>query len=236
MTVAALLIAATVDEALAAVEGQPAVRRLADLAWSGGALPIVVVAPDGGGRVAAALAGAPVTLAQPAPPGGDAAAIVRGLEVAVAEVRETDGVIVWPAAHVWVGPETITSLIEAHGLARDVLVVPTWNDRPGWPVLVPSSAVQRLRSVDAMVGAGEAIARLAADGLGTWPVNLGDPGAVLDAATARADLPPYEGPAAPVGGVAPEWGAAIADAPEDAPLSGPALAPWPQAGEEDELG
>ena len=53
MTVAALILAALPDRSLFEVGGQPAVRRLADVAWSGGALPVVVVAADPDGAVAA---------------------------------------------------------------------------------------------------------------------------------------------------------------------------------------
>ena len=42
MTVAAVILSATAEGALAETQGQARVRRLADLAWSGGALPIVV--------------------------------------------------------------------------------------------------------------------------------------------------------------------------------------------------
>jgi hypothetical protein len=64
-------------------------------------------------------------------------------------------------------------------------------------------------------------------------VELGDPGTIHDAATARADLPAYDGPPEPVAAHAHEWGAALADAAEDVPLEGPALAPYGQA--EDDL-
>src|SRR3546814_8905795 len=56
MTVAAVILSATTEGAIADTLGQPRVRRLADLAWSGGALPIVVLAPDQDGAVAQALA------------------------------------------------------------------------------------------------------------------------------------------------------------------------------------
>ena len=60
-------------------EQSPAVRRIADSAWAGGATPIVVVSFDPDGQVAAALAGAPVTLAEPAPAEqGPAAQMARG--------------------------------------------------------------------------------------------------------------------------------------------------------------
>ena len=55
-------------------------------------MPIVVVALDPDGAVAAALAGAPVTLAEPAPlEAGPAGQMVRGIEVALAEVARDDG-------------------------------------------------------------------------------------------------------------------------------------------------
>ena len=62
MTVAAVILAATPESALADADGQPRVRRLVDVAWAGGAVPVIVVAPDPDGLVAAALAGAPATL------------------------------------------------------------------------------------------------------------------------------------------------------------------------------
>ena len=42
----------------------------------------------------------------------------------------------------------------------------------------------------------------------------------------------YQGPPEPVGGPAPEWGAAAAEMPDEAPLEGPALAPYGQAADE----
>ena len=114
MTVAAVILAASPESALADADGMPGVRRIADVAWSGGATPIVVVSFDPDGAVAAALAGAAVTLAEPAPPEhGPAAQMARGAEVALGEVGDTDAVLLWPARMTWVGPETVTSLIEA---------------------------------------------------------------------------------------------------------------------------
>ena len=87
MTVAAVILAASPGTALADADGLPGVRRIADAAWAGGATPIVVVSFDPDGAVAAALAGAPVTLAEPAPTErGPAAQMARGADVARAEV------------------------------------------------------------------------------------------------------------------------------------------------------
>ena len=74
MTVAAVILSATPDGSLADTLGQPRVRRLADLAWSGGALPIVVVSPDPDGAVAAALAGSEAVYGSPAPVEADPSA------------------------------------------------------------------------------------------------------------------------------------------------------------------
>ena len=83
MTVAAVILSASAEGALAETQGQPRVRRLADLAWSGGAIPIVVVSPDPGGVVAAALAGSEAVHGSPAPlESGPAGQMVRGTELA----------------------------------------------------------------------------------------------------------------------------------------------------------
>jgi hypothetical protein len=55
-------------------------------------------------------------------------------------------------------------------------------------------------------------------------LDLGDPGTVIDGATAREDLPPYDGPAGPAGAHAPEWGAPAAATPDEAPVAGPSIA------------
>jgi CTP:molybdopterin cytidylyltransferase MocA len=231
MTVAAVVLAASPESALADVEGQARVRRIADAAWSGGALPIVVVSFDPNGAVAAALAGAAVTLAEPVPPpkASPAAQMLRGIEVASAEVRDVDGALIWPARMVWVSPETITSLIEAHGVDRSTMLRPTYQGQAGWPVLIPTESasllaeVARDRMPDMIVG------DLIAAGLPMRLIELGDPGAIHDADVARAALPPYLGPAEPAARHRHEWGAATADDPEDSPIEGPALAPYDQA-------
>jgi hypothetical protein len=234
VTVAAVILAATPASALADADGQPSVRRIADVAWAGGAVPLVVVAADPDGSVAAALAGAPVTLAEPAPVvTGPAGQILRGLNVARSAVTETQAALVWPARMTWVGAETITSLIEAHGTDRDAILRPQWDDEAGWPALMPLSMMEALRSVAPDRMPDEAIADVAAAGAAVRLLDLGDPGTVLDRATPRADLPPYAGPAGPLAGHVHEWGAAVAEQPDDAPLAGPALAPYGQAAAED---
>lgn len=232
MTVAAVVLAASPESALADADGLPAVRRIADAAWAGGATPIVVVSFDPDGAVAEALAGAPVTLAEPAPrEEGPKAQMARGADVARAEIEDTDAVLLWPARLAWVGPETVTSLIELHGTRPDRLLRPVWEGDPGWPALLPLAALPALRAVAADRMPPDILDDLVAAGLAEQRVELGDPGVAIDVGTARADLPPYVGPEEPAAGHVHEWGAAQAEAPDDGPLEGPSLAPYAPAGE-----
>src|SRR3954452_18370247 len=148
MTVAAVILSATAEGALEPTEGQPRVRRLADLAWSGGALPVIVLSPDPGGTVAGALAGGEAIHGLPAPAeAGPVGQMLRGAELARDEVSGTTAVLLWPARMTWVGPETVTSLIEAHGMDAASVLRPGWQGEPGWPVLVPTAHLPVLREV-----------------------------------------------------------------------------------------
>jgi Uncharacterized MobA-related protein len=231
MTVAAVILAASPESALADVEGQARVRRIADAAWSGGALPIIVVSFDPEGKIAAALAGASVTLAEPVPPpkASPAAQMSRGIEVALATVRDVDGALIWPARMVWVSPETVTSLIEAHGVDRSTMLQPAYEGAAGWPVLLPREGASMLAAVAPDRMPNDILADLVAAGLPTRVIELGDPGVIHDAGVARDQLPSYFGPSEPAAPHSHEWGAALADDPEDSPIEGPALAPYDQA-------
>ena len=232
MTVAAVIVAASPESALADADGLPGVRRIADVAWSGGATPVVVVSFDPGGDVARALAGAPVTLAEPAPPErGPAGQMTRGAEVAIGEIVETDAVLIWPARMTWVGPETVTSLIELHGTVPDRLLRPTWEGETGWPVLVPVAALDALRASPPDRMPPAIVDGLVAAGMAERAVDLGDPGVTHDRDTPSADLPRFVGPEEPIAGHVHEWGAQAADAADEGPLEGPALAPYEPAGE-----
>jgi CTP:molybdopterin cytidylyltransferase MocA len=234
MTVAAVILAATAEGALTDTLGQPRVRRLVDIAWSGGALPVVVVAPDPDGAVARALVGSEAAYTSPAPEAaGPAGQMVRGAEAAQAEVAEISGAFLWPARMTWVGPETITSLIEAHGMDGSTLLQPGWQGEAGWPVLLPLSALDRLRAVDADLMPQDILAALTA-AVPTRIVDVGDPGVYYDADTPLADLPPYEGPPEPPGGHTHEWTDDVTErgVDEEVPGEGRGLAPFPQAADE----
>ena len=210
MTVAAVVLAATTEGAIADTLGQPRVRRLADLAWSGGAMPVIVVAPDPDGAVAKALLGSEAVLGSPAPPeAGPAGQMARGADLAMAEVRDTTAVLIWPARMTWVGPETVTTLIEAHGLDPDTMLRPAWQGDPGWPVLLPTAHLVTLSAVAPDRMPSDIVEDLST-AVPSRVVEVGDPGVTHDVDTPRDALPEYEGPPDPPGGHTHEWGADVA--------------------------
>jgi len=234
VTVAAVVLAATPDSALADADGMPSVRRIVDSAWSGGAVPIIVVAHDPDGSVSGALTGSAATLAEPAPlDRGPAGQIARGIEAALEEIHETDAALVWPARFTWVGPETATSLIEAHGTQPGALLRPSYEGEPGWPVLVPVALLSGLAAVAGDRMPDDVVADVVAGGAREVLLELGDPGVRHDRTVPRASLPPYVGPTDPPAGHVHEWEAAMADASNEVALEGPALAPYGQAAAED---
>lgn len=231
VTVAAVLLFASPESALFDAGGRPACRRMVESAWAGGATPIVVVAADPHGDVAAALAGSPAVLAEPAPVEvGPAGQVAWGIAVAADQVSETDAALVWPGRMVWVDAETVTTLIESHGARRDALLRPAYGGDVGWPALVPMAHAAGLAGLSRDLDADELIGRLAEQVV--WElVDTGDPGTAFDRGTPIDALPPYAGPPEPAR-PAPEWGAAAADEPDEVPLAGPALAPYGQAADD----
>ena len=236
MTVAAVILFARGPEgALADAAGRTVVRRTVESAWAGGATPIVVVCDDPSGSVAAALAGSPAVLAEPAPEEhGPVGQIVRGMAVAQEAITETEAALVWPGRLAWVDAETVTSLIEAFGASREALLRPRYEGEAGWPALIPLSALGALSAQTATSMPDELLDGLAKEGIELRLVDTGDPGTIHDIATPIDQLPAYHGPPEPVAGRVPEWGAAAADMSDDVPLEGPALAPYAQAAEEGE--
>jgi len=133
MTVAAIVLAPDAAAALGDADGEPAIRRVAHAAWSGGALPVVIVAVDPHGEIAAAVAGLPVMLVDPGAEPRGIAWFVAGQRGAHAAVAETTAGLLWPFRQAWVDPETITSLVEAHGAAPESILRPVYAEQPGLP-------------------------------------------------------------------------------------------------------
>jgi CTP:molybdopterin cytidylyltransferase MocA len=223
MTVAAVILAASPASALADADGTPAVRRIADAAWAGGATPVVVVAHDPDGAVAAALATAEVTLLEPAPlEGGPVGQIARGIRGAVQLVGATTAALVWPARFAWADAETVTTLIEVHGDDPVAVLRPSNANVAGWPALVPVSVLDALAAVAPTRMPDEILDDLGTASIAQRVVDTGDPGTTHDIGIPRSDLPPFDGPPRPDDGVEREWGVPAADQSDDAPPAGPA--------------
>ncbi len=229
MTVAACILAASPDAALRQVDGTPNVRRLVDLAWAGGAFPVIVVTPDPHGAIAAALAGTPAILGAPAAvEAGPAGQLAWAIDLARAQVAGTDAALLWPARMGWLDAETVTSLIEAHGTNRATLLRPAFRGVAGWPILVPVEHLPALRSLSPNLEP-EAIAEAIAAAVPSQTVDLGDPGIVFGLDTPREALPAFEGPPEPPAGQRHEWGSLVASGPDEAPTEGPPGTPLPGA-------
>jgi len=233
VTVAAVILFARIEGALADAAGRPAVRRAVESAWAGGATPIVVVSSDVEGRVASALTGSPAVLAEPAPVNaGPVGQMARGIAVALEQVTETEAALIWPGRMAWVDAETVTTLIEAYGARRGSLLRPVYEDEPGWPVLVPVDQVAALVALGPTLMPDVLMNQFFARSPASATIDTGDPGVIHDIATAIDALPRFEGPPDPVGVYVHEWGVEAAEMPDDAPLEGPALAPYGQAADE----
>lgn len=208
MTVAAIVLVPDNVAALGDADGEPAIRRVAHAAWSGGALPIVVVAADTK-PLAEALAGLPVTFHEPGTVAPGVAWFASGLAAATKAVTETTAGLLWPFRHTWVDPETVTSLVEAHGPTPTAIIRSSYAGTPGMPILVPTALTERLATLAPRHGV-EAVAALIAQGVPVRILELGDPGIVYDVATPRADLPEYQGPPQPEGATVREWNEELA--------------------------
>jgi CTP:molybdopterin cytidylyltransferase MocA len=211
LTVAAVIVVPDPAVAVSDADGVSAIRRLVQAAWAGGALPIIVVTHGGdeGSRVGTELAGLAATLVQPADVAPGARWFGRGLVEAAATVTETTAGLLWPCRYAWVDPETVTSLIEAHGASPDAIVRPTYSGEPGFPILVPTGLSRRF-SEEATLHAYELVGALLEEGAAGRTLELGDPGITHDVAIPRATLPVYQGPPDPAAGPPPEWNADLA--------------------------
>lgn len=215
MTVAAVVLAPPPVIELRDEAGQPLVRAVVDAALAGGATPIVVVSPDPSGVLAAALAGSEAHLVKPTSgvePG--IAWFSFGLSQASALVAGTSAALLWPGRYTWVDPETVTSLLEAHGVKPTAILRPTCDGEPGFPALIPAGYAGDLIAMAGIHGP-EAIEKLAGFGAPVTAIELGDPGTTADAGTPRAALAPYRGPSEPTSGHVHEWGSALSEGADD---------------------
>jgi len=210
VTVAAVILVPEPAAALALADGEPVLRRVCQAAWSGGAIPTVAVGSQLTEEARDAVGDLTVTFAEPAAtePHG-IAWFARGLLTAATTVTDTTAALLWPVRQAWVDPETVTSLVEAHGAWTDAIIRPAYAGQPGFPILIPAALADRLAALSGQHGV-EAVEALVAAGVPLRQIEMGDPGIVHDISTPRADLPSYQGPPQPAAGPPPDWNEALA--------------------------
>jgi CTP:molybdopterin cytidylyltransferase MocA len=199
-------------------DGVPALRRIVQSAWAGGAMPIVVVSHPGPAAEALRelLAGLPASLLLPDDVPAGSAWFGLGLDAAVAEVRETAAALLWPCVYAWVDPETVTSLIEAFGAAPSAIGQASFHGRAGLPFVVPVAHMERFKA-EPTLHAQELVEILGREGNAKGAVELGDPGIIYDITVPLAEMPHYQGPPQPASGPPPEWNEDLGRHAESAP-------------------
>lgn len=223
MTVAAVIVVPSSSIAQADAEGLPGLRRIVQAAWAGGAMPVVVVARPGPAAepLRSLLDGLPASLILPEGVPQGSGLFGAGFAAALSQVRETAAALLWPCPYAWVDPETVTSLIEAHGATPDMIVQASFHGRMGVPILVPAAHVARFQGEPRM-HAFDLVDLLVFEGSPLRSIELGDPGIVNDVTVPRSKLPPYQGPPEPASGMPPEWNEELARHAEPAPAPEPA--------------
>ena len=129
MTIAALILAD--PQSLTKGSPSPALTRLIEAAWSGGAHPILIAGLSVEHNFA--------PLAQTTEASGQKAAGAEALKL----VGGTSALLTLPIAHAGVDPETITALIAAHGREANVVLRAAFNGSAGPIQLTPLSLLEQ---------------------------------------------------------------------------------------------
>lgn len=124
------------------IPDRPALRRCAESLIAGGAAEVIVIIAGYDG-IAGALNGLQVRVVRNRDPDSDMAGSARtGLQ----DVCENaTGVLVCPADHPLVSPDTVRLLLAEHAAAPDRIIIPVYNERRGHPTLFPRPVISELR-------------------------------------------------------------------------------------------
>ncbi len=129
-------------------DGAPMVRRVVEAALASAARPVIVVLGNQAEAVLAALGGLDVTFVTAADyAAGLSASLRAGIGAVPAGVS---GAMVCLGDMPLIGPEVLDALIAAHGPGR--IAVPTWQGRPGNPVLWDRRYFPELAALQGDVG------------------------------------------------------------------------------------
>lgn len=148
----------SVDKLLLPVEGEPMVRRVAEVALAGGLEPVVVVIGSDAAEVRAALGDLPVHPTEnPDAASGLSSSLRRGLEAVGGPVA---GAMILLGDMPWVRAGQVRALMEAFDpQERRAICVPVHGGRRGNPVLWARSFFDEMRALEGDTGARALMAR-----------------------------------------------------------------------------
>jgi len=146
------------NKLLAELGGRPLVCKAVDAVLASPARPVIVVTGHEGGRVAAALAGRPVTiLTNPEFASGLASSLTCGLAAVPAD---RDAVLVCLGDMPQISPSLLQRLISAFDpLEGRAICVPVWNGKRGNPVLWGRQLFAEMAALTGDVGAKHLMAK-----------------------------------------------------------------------------
>ncbi|MDB5512748.1 MAG: nucleotidyltransferase family protein [Enterovirga sp.] len=178
---------------LAAIDGEPLVRRAARAVLEGGLRPALVVTGHRGAEVAAALEGLPVRLVDnPAYGSGLSTSLQAGFD---ALPPESEAALVALGDMPGIGPALVRRLAEAWIEAgRPPALVPVHRGRRGNPVVLSRSLAGAISGLSGDRGAGPLLGSLDR----VVELRVDDPGVLLDIDTPEA-LRSFPDPARPDG-------------------------------------
>ena len=153
---------------------KPAVRHAVDALRNAGVPDIIVVCGAGREQYEQALAGTGAELVSNEQEGSEMADSVRAGLRSLEARRDVTGLLVLPADHPLVCPETVSGLVELHHREPTAIVIPTFEGRRGHPTLFPLPVAKEIHARESL----RDIVRQAPGRVRT--VDVRDEGVVLD--------------------------------------------------------
>lgn len=129
---------------------KPAVRHAVDLLRAAGVPDIIVICGKGREQYEAALAGSGAVLISNEQEGSEMADSVRAGLHHLESRQDVTGVLILPADHPLVAPETVGRLTEQHFREPARIVIPLFTGQRGHPTLFPLAALQEIHARESL--------------------------------------------------------------------------------------
>ncbi len=162
-------------------EGRPLVAHIADIAWAAGLSPVIVILGAAAERITPVLSGRPLQLLTNYRwEEGLSSSLALGISALPPEV---EAAVFLQIDQPLLTPRFLQALVERWKESGRSIVVPTWQDRPGSPVLFARSHFAELARLQGDVG-GRTLIADHPDAVATLPLD--DPSPLDDADTPEA--------------------------------------------------